>query len=227
MVGRRARRGVALGVRRRDRRAVGQGVEVAGHALTPMFAILFASQTPIQSDTTGPNRRTKRRARSAASRFAERDLACLSERRLPESNRCKRLCRPLRNHSAKAPGRASLAAAGRPRASMPRCRVAAWPRSSSSGRAGSPTARRFRRAIGPAPALCLHGFPESSYMWRIRARRRSPRRGGARSRPTSPATATRRPTRPAPGSATSRRSSGSAASSGSTAWRSSSTTGAG
>jgi hypothetical protein len=25
------------------------------------------------------------------------------ERRLPESNRCKRLCRPLRSHSAKAP----------------------------------------------------------------------------------------------------------------------------
>jgi hypothetical protein len=31
------------------------------------------------------------------------------ERRLPESNRCKRLCRPLRSHSAKAPEEASLA----------------------------------------------------------------------------------------------------------------------
>jgi hypothetical protein len=32
-------------------------------------------------------------------------LGCgaFSQRRLPESNRCKRLCRPLRSHSAKAP----------------------------------------------------------------------------------------------------------------------------
>ena len=29
--------------------------------------------------------------------------AGFAERRLPESNRCKRLCRPLRSHSAKAP----------------------------------------------------------------------------------------------------------------------------
>ena len=36
------------------------------------------------------------------------------KRRLPESNRCKRLCRPLRSHSATAPGaRPILVTAGR------------------------------------------------------------------------------------------------------------------
>jgi hypothetical protein len=30
-------------------------------------------------------------------------LGQAQERRRPESNRCKRLCRPLRNHSATAP----------------------------------------------------------------------------------------------------------------------------
>jgi hypothetical protein len=39
------------------------------------------------------------------------------KRRLPESNRCKRLCRPLRSHSAKAPrDRGSLALLRRIRA---------------------------------------------------------------------------------------------------------------
>ncbi len=38
---------------------------------------------------------------AATAREAESRL--IKRRRLPESNRCKRLCRPLRNHSAKAP----------------------------------------------------------------------------------------------------------------------------
>ena len=37
---------------------------------------------------------------------------CTAGRRLPESNRCKRLCRPLRSHSAKAPGEPRARRAG-------------------------------------------------------------------------------------------------------------------
>jgi hypothetical protein len=56
-----------------------------------------------------------------------RDAA--DRRRLPESNRCKRLCRPLRNHSAKAPCPPSVARPGAPPAGQtapeigcPKCR---------------------------------------------------------------------------------------------------------
>jgi hypothetical protein len=62
-------------------------------------ASLCASDTPLTAPFSGFERfETKPRKRLQQAVFA-----CSSRRRLPESNRCKRLCRPLRNHSAKAP----------------------------------------------------------------------------------------------------------------------------
>ena len=61
-----------------------------------------ASAAPKEPAITGANRRTERRPGPPL--FAlQGGIWLVCERRLPESNRCKRLCRPLRNHSAKAP----------------------------------------------------------------------------------------------------------------------------
>ena len=49
-------------------------------------------------------------ARRQGTRLTHAFNAATAKRRLPESNRCKRLCRPLRNHSAKAPRAARVAA---------------------------------------------------------------------------------------------------------------------
>ena len=63
-------------------------------------------------DLTGRTQRQNRRCNGSD----KRNTACQSQRRLPESNRCKRLCRPLRSHSAKAPR--ALILPGRPAAGM-------------------------------------------------------------------------------------------------------------
>ena len=61
-----------------------------------------------QPDTIGASRKTEPPSKpplSALRRGIWPTCGRFVERRLPESNRCKRLCRPLRNHSAKAPKR--------------------------------------------------------------------------------------------------------------------------
>ena len=97
------------------------------------------------------------------------------------------------------------------------------PRSSGCSRSWSSRGRSRRdarlprggAADGPV-ALLVHGFPQSSYMWRDVLPALAAR-AGARSRPTWPASATRRSSRRAPGSARSRRSRTSAASTASSA----------
>ena len=87
-------------------------------------------------------------------------MACPSRRRLPESNRRKRLCRPLRNHSAKAPR-------GRKRSGAPgavRVRAMAAVELNRDGPVAWREARPDGEPTGDA-VVCLHGFPESSHMW--------------------------------------------------------------
>ena len=97
-------------------------------------------------------------------------MAWSSERRLPESNRRKRLCRPLRNHSAKAPCGARVdecSPAGARRTSAPTARtdpLRVRPPDENCGSSGArpaaprgPTPHRWNqhragpRVRGPAP----------------------------------------------------------------------------
>jgi hypothetical protein len=68
-------------------------------------------------------------------------------RRRPESNWCKRLCRPLRSHSATAPG-ATPSVAGGQRA---QASARAPARRKASAREGSSRGRRPRRAVLSSP----------------------------------------------------------------------------
>jgi hypothetical protein len=66
-------------------------------------AILRASDRPLTTRVCGPPAVLSHRGVIGRDGSAKQHSACQGQRRLPESNRCKRLCRPLRSHSAKAP----------------------------------------------------------------------------------------------------------------------------
>ena len=87
---------------------------------TQVRASLRASDGQSTAPSCGPLRSLDVHPHARRNGFAKRYSAWQSQRRLPESNRRKRLCRPLRNHSAKAPQWASVAAG----------RVRSWARSS-------------------------------------------------------------------------------------------------
>jgi hypothetical protein len=75
----------------------GEGVALLGHAT--LRATLCHLDDRIQPDSAG----TRHAPESPENRSSKPQTPPQSQRRLPESNRCKRLCRPLRSHSAKAP----------------------------------------------------------------------------------------------------------------------------
>ena len=87
-------------------------------------------------------------------------------RRRPESNRCKRLCRPLRNHSATSPGQGILGAARRAaRRSGPLVRLSpsyAASASATSGAAGTATRRR-RAAVSNAATMPVADSPTATH----------------------------------------------------------------
>ena len=122
------------------------------------------------------------------------------ERRLPESNRRKRLCRPLRNHSAKAPRGASVAGTGGPLGSFG-CR-----RSSCAAPGRSPIARRGPTALSAARRCCsCTGFRRARGCGSRLMEALAGGRTALRSRPTSTGSATRPTRRRRPSSTTSRR----------------------
>jgi len=69
---------------------------------------LLASHGRASDGISGYNRGTSRGQRLPRKRRKPRSCRAFVRRRRPESNRCTRLCRPLRSHSATSPSRTML-----------------------------------------------------------------------------------------------------------------------